>query len=83
MGIAETLGGLAVILGLLTQIAGIGLAIIMLGAIYMKSAKWKLPFTAMDKLGWEFDWVLLGMSLALALLGAGAFSLDAMFGLYP
>ncbi|HLC55235.1 MAG TPA: DoxX family membrane protein, partial [Candidatus Nanoarchaeia archaeon] len=37
LGIAETLGGLAVIIGFLTQLAGLGLALTMVGAIYMKT----------------------------------------------
>ncbi len=83
LGIAETSGGLAIVFGFLTQLAALGLAIVMLGAIYMKISKWKVPFTAKDKLGWEYDWALLGIALALVFLGAGYFSLDAMFSFWP
>jgi uncharacterized membrane protein YphA (DoxX/SURF4 family) len=79
IGTAETLGAVAVLAGFLTQWAAIGLAIIMLGAIYKKIAEWHVPFTAMDKMGWEFDFMILGACAALMTLGAGAFSVDAMW----
>ncbi len=83
LGTAETLGGIATILGLLTQIANIGFIIVMLGAIYMKKYKWNVPFFAMDKTGWEFDFLLLVAAAALVLLGAGSYSVDAAIRLFP
>lgn len=80
IGIAELLGGIAVLFGFLTEFAAIGLAIIMLGAIYKKVFEWKTPFTAMDKTGWEFDLILLVAALALLFTGAGQYSADAFLG---
>lgn len=75
LGLAETLGGIALILGFLTQWAALGLAIIMLGAIQMKVSKWHKKFT--NDGGWELDWILFFSCLALALSGAGTWALDA------
>jgi putative oxidoreductase len=79
IGVAETLGGLAILLGFLTQLAALGLAIIMLGAIYKKIVEWKVPFTTMEKMGWEFDLVILGACAALMTLGSGLYGVDAMW----
>lgn len=79
LSIAETLGGLAVLAGFLTPLAALGLGVIMLGAIKMKIVKWKMPFTAMDKVGWEFDLILLAACAVLLVLGGGVFSLDALW----
>ncbi len=48
------------------------LIIVMLGAIYHKMFKWNTPFSALDKMGWEFDLVLLAANLAILLSGGGA-----------
>ncbi len=83
LGVAEFLGSLALLSGFLTQIAAAGLGIIMLGAIYFKITKWNVKFTAHDKTGWEFDLVILGVCMAIFLLGAGKIALDnTIFGLY-
>lgn len=70
------LGGLALILGLLTRVAAAGLAVTMLGAILFVhlSAGLFLPN------GSEFALSLLGAVTFLALAGAGAYSLDAVIG---
>jgi putative oxidoreductase len=70
----EFLGGLALIAGLLTRIASVGLALVMLGAILMVhlSAGFFLPD------GFEFALSLFGATTALALAGPGAYSLDAV-----
>lgn len=76
LSIVEPLGAIAVLFGLLTQLAAVGFCIIMLGAIWMKKRTWKVPFTTMQGMGWEFDFLILAVSLALILLGSGSFSLD-------
>lgn len=78
LGVAETLGSLAMFSGLLTQLAALCLGVVMLGAIYMKTMKWKIPFTAENTTGWELDLTLLAINLALLSLGAGNFSLEAL-----
>lgn len=78
LGFFETLSGVAVLLGLFTQLAAAVLALVMLGALYHKIVKWNIPFMAHDKTGWEFDLALLAIALALFFLGAGQISLDAL-----
>ncbi|HEX6534793.1 MAG TPA: DoxX family protein [Gemmatimonadaceae bacterium] len=72
VAILEFAGGLALLAGLLTRLAALGLAIEMLGAIALVHLKggFFLPN------GFEFALAMLGSSAALALAGAGAFSLD-------
>ncbi len=73
-GLVELLGGLALIAGLLTRLAGLGLAVAMLGAIgFVHLAG---GFFAPN--GVEFPLALLGAALALAVTGAGRFSLDGV-----
>ena len=68
----EMVGGILLILGFLTPILGILFAIEMAGVIYF--AKRGQGFMAPK--GYEFELTLLAASLALALSGPGAFSLD-------
>lgn len=75
LSIAEPLGGAALIAGFLTQLAALGLGIVMLGAIYFKIKVWKMPFKADNASGWEFDLVLLAGCLALLTSGPGIFTL--------
>jgi putative oxidoreductase len=74
VGAAELLGGVALLAGFLTPVAAAGLALIMLGAIVkVHGAE---GFFAPK--GYEFNLTLLGGLLALAITGAGAYSLDAV-----
>ncbi len=77
IGLFETLGGLAVLFGLFTQFGALAIAIVMVGAIYHKIVKWHVPFTAMDKMGWEFDLILLGAALLLLCTGPGMIALES------
>ena len=83
LGLVEFLSGLALILGLYAEIGALLVGLVMLGALWHKIFKWNIPFSAMDKMGWEFDLILLGVAVAILLLGSGAFSLDALFGVWP
>jgi len=38
----------------------------------MKMMKWGVPFAAMDKTGWEFDFILFFASLAILFSGGGS-----------
>ena len=73
VALVEFLGGIALILGLLTRLASLGLAVDMLVAILLVHFKAGLFMPN----GYEFALSLLGSSLFLALTGAGAFSIDA------
>ncbi len=70
--IVEFLAGGALVFGLLTRLAALGLAIDMLGAILLVHLKggFFLPT------GYEFAFTLLGASAAIAIAGAGYYSLD-------
>src|ERR1700733_4778028 len=59
LGIAEIAGSLGLIFGVLTQLAAIGLSLIMLGAIYMKAAVWKTGFWGEKAGGWHYDLMLI------------------------
>lgn len=71
LGLVELAASLGLIFGLYTQLSALLLAIIMVGATGMKMMKWKVPFAALDKTGWEFDFILLAASLAILLGGGG------------
>ena len=64
-GSVEVVAALALILGWYVREAGLVLAVIMLGAIYMKKFKWHTPFSSHNAMGWEFDFILLSASLYL------------------
>jgi uncharacterized membrane protein YphA (DoxX/SURF4 family) len=61
-GLVEFFAPLAIIFGWYVREAGLALAFIMLGAIYMKKLKWNTSFSTMTT-GWEFDLILLGVAL--------------------
>lgn len=78
VALTETIGGALLILGLLTPLAGLALAINMLVAGL--TAHTGNGFFAQDG-GYELVLVLGAASLSLALAGAGRFSVDHMTGL--
>ena len=77
LGLAEVLGGLGALLGWYTDAASILLIVVMLGALYYKMAVWHVPFSAMDKMGWEFDLMILAAAIALLLIGPGTISITS------
>lgn len=82
VGLFEALGGLGVLLGAYTDIAGIMIALVMVGALYFKIAKWKVPFSTLTAMGWEFDLILIASAVMLVLVGPGVISLDVAYGLW-
>jgi putative oxidoreductase len=74
IGVLETFGGIALILGLLTPFVALGLALDMLGAIMLVHRKGGF----MVPNGIEFVMTLCAISIALAIAGAGSYSVDAV-----
>lgn len=72
----ELLGGLALISGLLTRVASLGLASTMVVAILQVHLKNGF----FNPAGIEFPLSLLGSTLMLAITGAGAWSIDGVIG---
>ena len=72
--LVEFFGGLALIAGLLTRLSAFGLAITMLGAISIVH----IGNGFFGPTGVEFPLALLGATIALAINGAGRYSLDAL-----
>lgn len=71
--IAELLGGILMLAGFFVQFVGVAFAIIMLVAMSSTGVK-KGPFG-----GQELEMVILLVSLAVTVIGAGKYSLESMF----
>ena|SRR3989344_856195 len=65
LGLVELLAPIGLILGIYVKLSALLLGIIMIGAIWMKYMKWHVPFSAMDKTGWEFDLILLASNIVI------------------
>ena len=72
VALLEFFGGIALLLGLLTRLAGLGLFFNMLGAMFLVH----LPNGFFNPNGIEFPLSLAGAALGFALMGPGAYSLD-------
>ena len=70
---AEIAGGIAVIVGVLQQLAAIGLMLIMLGALQKKIFVWKTGFWGKDGLGWYYELTLTSMLLVVLFTDGGRF----------
>jgi putative oxidoreductase len=75
LGVAELAGGAGIIVGVLQQLAAIGLILIMLGAIQKKIAIWKTGFWGRDGLGWSYELTLVSMLLVILSTDGGRFVL--------
>ena len=76
LGAAELAGGLGVIFGVLTQLAAIGLILIMLGAIWKKIFVWRTGFWGKSGTnGWSYDTTFVVMNLVILSTGGGHLSL--------
>jgi putative oxidoreductase len=75
LGIAELAGGLGVAVGVLTQVAALGLILIMLGAIQKKISVWHTGFWGKGSDGWHYDLLFVAMCLVIATTGGGRYVL--------
>jgi len=65
LGAAEVAGGLGVAFGVLTQLAALGLILIMLGAIQKKIFVWHTGFWGEKTYGWHYDLMFVVMNLVI------------------
>jgi putative oxidoreductase len=73
IGAAELAGGLGVALGVLTQLAAIGLILVMLGAIQKKIFVWHTGFWGEKASGWHYDLMLILMNLVVVCTNGGKY----------
>jgi putative oxidoreductase len=73
LGLAELAGGLGVLFGVLTQIAAIGLILVMLGAIQKKIFVWHTGFWGERTYGWHYDLTFVIMCLVILFTGGGRY----------
>jgi len=71
LGIAELAGGLGVAAGVLTQLAALGLIVVMLGAIQKKVFVWHTGFWGKNASGWHYDLMLIVMNLVILFTDGG------------
>jgi len=75
LGLLEMAGGLAVAVGILIQIAALGLVLIMLGAIQKKLFVWHTGFWGDKSSGWHYELLFVTMNLVIETTGGGRFVL--------
>ena len=73
----EILGGVALLLGLLTPLAALLAALWMISTMWLRIVKDKEKFVG----GYEIDVVIFLAALALAVIGGGMYSLDGLLGI--
>jgi putative oxidoreductase len=73
LALAELLGGTAVIIGFLSQLAAIGLIVIMLGALQKKIFVWKTGFWGKAGPGWYYELTISSMLLVVLCTNGGRF----------
>jgi putative oxidoreductase len=71
LGLAEMAASLGVALGVFTQVAALGLMVIMLGAIQKKLFVWHTGFWGDKAYGWHYDLLLFVGNLVILTTGGG------------
>lgn len=71
LGTAELAGGVGVAVGVLTQLAALGLVFIMLGGIQKKIFVWHTGFWGEKTYGWHYDLMLVVMNLVIVFTDGG------------
>ena len=73
IALAELIGGILLVIGVLTRITGTVFAVILMGAIF--HIRWENGFFV-SKGGWEWDLVMLAAVLAIIVAGPGRVSIS-------
>jgi putative oxidoreductase len=71
LGATELAGGLGVAFGVLTQLAALGLILIMLGAIQKKIFVWHTGFWGEKTYGWHYELMIVVMNLVILFTDGG------------
>ena len=74
LGAAEVAGGLGVAFGVLTQLAAIGLILVMLGAMQKKIFVWHTGFWGDKSPGWHYETMLILMNGVLICTNGGKYT---------
>lgn len=80
IGVTELAGGLGIAFGVLTQLAAIGLILIMLGAIQKKIFLWHTGFWGEKNSGWHYDLIMIVMNLVILFTDGGRWTLMNRLG---
>jgi putative oxidoreductase len=75
LGLAEVAGSLGLMFGALTQLAAMGLILVMLGAIQKKIFLWHTGFWGEKASGWHYDLTFMVMSLVILFTNGGRYVL--------
>jgi len=73
IALAELIGGICLVLGVLTRVTASIMAVILLGAIF--HIRWKNGFFISDG-GWEWDLIMLAAVLTIIAAGPGRISIS-------
>jgi len=71
LGLAEMAGALGVAFGILTQLAALGLILVMLGAIQKKIFVWHTGFWGEKAYGWHYELMIVVMNLVIVFTDGG------------
>ena len=80
IALAELIGGILLVVGVLTRVTGAIFAVILLGAIF--HIRWENGFFV-SKGGWEWDLVMLAVVLAIIAAGTGRISISHLVRKIP
>ena len=80
IALAELIGGILLVVGVLTRVTGAVFAVILLGAIF--HIRWENGFFV-SKGGWEWDLVMLAVVLAIIAAGPGRISISHLVRKIP
>lgn len=80
IALAETIGGIFLIVGILSRITGVIFSIILVDAIF--HIRWNNGFF-IAKGGWDYDLALIAMTLFIVVMGSGGISISSRLKKIP